>query len=135
MDDKDAGSDDTYEHISYISLNGQENTSTKMHYGEHLQRQRATENTRREYLQRECTILPDAFLKQSPVQGSSQSGADDQEVLKQQRGPATQQGRSTRYAIRHLITHSLRHHNAQSQRDGVIPPDQHRWPQDEDASS
>jgi hypothetical protein len=104
MGDKDAGSDDTYEHISYISLNGQENTSTKMHYGEHTT---GIPPTRVHY-------LADAFLKQSPVQESAQSGADDQEVLKQRRGPATQQGRSTRYAIRHLITHPLRHHNAQS---------------------
>jgi hypothetical protein len=79
--------------------------------------------------------LVNTSFKQSAAQGSAQSGDDDQERMNQQQGPATQQGRSTCSAIQLLITHPLRHHNTQSQRDGVIPPGQHRWPQDEDASS
>ena len=113
MHDKDAGSDDTYEHISYISLNGQENTSTKMHYGETRYEEHTTgiPPTMMHY-------LADASLKQSPAQGCAQSGGDDQEVMNQQRGPATQfmeeQGRSTRHMIRQsdhthhgITTHDL----------------------------
>jgi hypothetical protein len=74
--------------------------------------------------------LLNASFKQSAAQGSAQSGADNQERTNQQQGPATQQGRSTRCVIRHLITYPLWHHNTRSHRDGVMPSGQHRWSQD-----
>src|SRR5581483_4984321 len=58
--------------------------------------------------------LVNASLKQVPAQGRVQNGDEDQKRMNQQQGPATQQGRSTRHAIRHLITHPRRHHNTRS---------------------
>ena len=119
--------DYTYKHISYISLNGQENTFTKMHYGEHLQQQRTTENTSNNNALRRThdgntsnndALLGRCLLEQSPAQGRAQTGGDDQEMLNQQRGPATQfmeeQGRSNSSRDPAVRSHTPRHHNTRS---------------------
>ena len=82
----------------------QRTPSTTTRYGEHPTR-------RPPMIMR---YLIDASLKQVPAQGSAQSGDDDQEVMNQQRGPATQQERSTRRTIQYPITHPLWHHNTRS---------------------